>query len=202
MPSPLPTVTPWLMPWSIKFDGTAPVSTYMRVKQAQTENLDATAPKTDANASEGAPTQVSVMRQTVSYLVSAFRGRTIHGKNVALPVGYVGAVLASTSKTAGSSGGGPPVSKSGRPKRGKKVEKEDIRMDVDEPKAKSTSAPVEAKFSEFTLWLPDNLSRERDDTYVRALDEWVNITALVHRIPTEEEMADTAKEEDKKPSPA
>ena len=61
------------------------------------------------------------------------------------------------------------------------LEDETEAMEVDEEKPSNPLLELTAtsKFSNFTLWLPDNRTRELDDEYVRTLKEWVPLAELV-----------------------
>ncbi|KAF8890562.1 ribonuclease H2, subunit C [Mucidula mucida] len=214
----LPTRTPDLMPFHISYNGPAPVSTFMRVEERQTENLDVSASDVNAlppsescvpqnastNSHDKPPSQskMNVLRRAASYLISTFRGRTIHGTRVQLPMGYVGIVFQggeedrNRGKEKKPSKAQPKVDVD-TPRRTRRSTQKDVeeimvsdeeegeKMDVDEPESRNLLLELTAvsTFPSFNLWLPDNLARERDDEYVRTLKEWVPLSELIHWIP-------------------
>ncbi|KAF9785047.1 ribonuclease H2, subunit C [Thelephora terrestris] len=124
-----------LMPFNIRYTGTAPVSTYFRPKQLPVQGD----PPTDAAAgSQEGTSQLSTATDTPNLaepskdpvtaadvtskeesLIAAFRGRTIRGTRVSVPHGYTGVVLigADANKTKHSSpppSGRRPSRRSGR----------------------------------------------------------------------------------------
>ncbi|KAK0494349.1 ribonuclease H2, subunit C [Armillaria luteobubalina] len=183
----LPSCSPNLMPFHIDYDGPAPISTFFRVEERVTENLDepvSDGPKAESSTA-AAGSAPSLARRAASYLVSSFRGRALHGTQIDVPAGYTGLVLKDVDgvKEKGKGNAHSPsraTRRSGRNRRG-----EDEDMDEYDA-ATQSSTPVlssTAQFSSFVLWHPDTLGREKDDEYVRNLNEWTKLSELIHYIP-------------------
>lgn len=182
----LPVSTPDLMPFNIAYNGSAPISTYMLLEERQTDNLDLPAsdlngePKDDGAALCNGHEEKSLLRRAASYLVSAFRGRVIHGTRVPLPSGYVGVVLrrgpeeeghgASThAKRATRNPRMEPVDTPRSTRRSAKKaaeeavpedETEAMEVDEEQPSNPLLALTSTSTFTNFTLWLPDNRTRE------------------------------------------
>ncbi|KAK0216306.1 ribonuclease H2, subunit C [Armillaria fumosa] len=186
----LPSCSPNLMPFHIDYDGPAPISTFLRVEERVTENLDEPEPAPDGPKAESstaaAGSAPSLARRAASYLVSSFRGRALHGTQIDVPAGYTGLVLKGVDGVKKEKGKGKAHSPSGatrRSSRNRRGEDEDME---EYDAATQSSAPVlspTAQFSSFVLWHPDTLGRERDDEYVRSLNEWTKLSELIHYIP-------------------
>ncbi|KAK0477020.1 ribonuclease H2, subunit C [Armillaria novae-zelandiae] len=187
----LPSCSPNLMPFHIDYDGPAPISTFLRVEERVTENLDEPAPdgpkaESSMAAAGSAP---SLARRAASYLVSSFRGRALHGTQIDIPAGYTGLVLKGVDgvKMEKGKGKAPQAHSPSRATRrsGRRRRSEDEDMEESDV-ATQSSAPVltpTAQFSSFVLWHPDTLGREKDDEYVRSLNEWTKLSELIHYIP-------------------
>lgn len=182
------------MPFHIDYDGPASISTFFRVEERVTENSDEPKPVPDEPKAESSTTATAVppslARRAATYFVSSFRGRTLHGKTIHVPKGYTGLVWKNIEGVKKGKGkgkathDGPSSSAARRFRRNRQNEDED----EDAPTAKS-SAPVltpTAQFSSFVLWHPDTLGREKDDEYVRSLDEWTKLSELIHYVPGDE----------------
>ncbi|KAK0440083.1 ribonuclease H2, subunit C [Armillaria borealis] len=187
----LPSCSPNLMPFHIDYDGPAPISTFLRVEERVTENLDEPAPdgpkaESSTTAAGSAP---SLARRAASYLVSSFRGRTLHGTQIDIPAGYTGLVLKGVDGVKKEKGKGkaPQAHSPSRATRRSVRNRRDDDEDMEEYEAATqSSAPVlnpTAQFSSFVLWHPDTLGREKDDEYVRSLNEWTKLSELIHYIP-------------------
>ncbi|PBK85688.1 ribonuclease H1 small subunit [Armillaria gallica] len=189
----LPSCSPNLMPFHIDYDGPAPISTFLRVEERVTENLDEPQPAPDGPKAESSTTAAgstpSLGRRAVSYLVSSFRGRTLHGTQIDVPVGYTGLVLKGVDGVKKEKGRGKapqahsPSRATHRSTRNRRDEDEDME---EYETATQSSAPVlnpTAQFSSFVLWHPDTLGREKDDEYVRSLNEWTKLSEQIHYIP-------------------
>ncbi|KAF8595762.1 ribonuclease H1 small subunit [Ceratobasidium sp. AG-I] len=137
------STTPQLLPVHIEYDGPAPVDTYFN-------------PTKDGNGK-----------------VAAFRGRVMHGVDLALPEGYAGVVLntdASESKDQSA----------------KSRSKTKARIESGED-GKETRLNAVSTFTEIGLWRADVPVDLKADEYARALDEWTRMAALVHA-PDEEDL--------------
>ncbi|KAK0189425.1 ribonuclease H2, subunit C [Armillaria mellea] len=187
----LPSCSPNLMPFHIDYDGPAPISTFMRVEERVTENLDE--PASDGPQAESSTTAAgsapSLARRAASYLVSTFRGRALRGTQIDVPAGYTGLVLKGVDGVKKEKGKGkaPPAHSPSRTTRRSSRNKHDEDEEMEGYEAATQSlAPVfnpTAQFSSFVLWHPDTLGREKDDEYVRSLNEWTKLSELIHYIP-------------------
>jgi len=210
----LPERTPNLMPFNIKYTGTAPVSTYFRPKPPPAQ----AAPPTDvAGGSQEGTSQLSTITDTTNPaesntnletmpdamskeqpLVAAFRGRTIRGTRVSVPDGYIGVVLVGTdvNKTNQRSSSPPPLGRrpSRRSGRVVHVDEDDEPRDVDmddvgegadadgqeeEGDTPTRTLTLASVFSSFMVWNPDIPVDEGRDEYVRSLNEWTKLSAMV-----------------------
>ncbi|KAK0200758.1 ribonuclease H2, subunit C [Desarmillaria ectypa] len=188
----LPSSSPNLMPFHIEYDGPAPISTFFHVEERVTENLDEpeSAPEEPkAESSAMAAAAPSLARRAASYFVSSFRGRTLRGTKIDVPDGYTGLVLKGIDEVKKEKGMGKathdhsPSRSTRRSARHRHDEDED--MEEYEAATKSLApilTPV-SQFSSFVLWHPDTLGREKDDEYVRSLNEWIKLSEQIHYIP-------------------
>ncbi|TRM58191.1 ribonuclease H2, subunit C [Schizophyllum amplum] len=197
----LPTADPNLVPFHINHTGPAPVSTYFIVDAAKgnvgaPDNGGATTSTSTAGESSLAgplkTTNIAAACESSSApkrVVSAFRGRTVHGLRVDVPEGYLGVVLhADGQPTSHHSRDTKP--QKGRPRRGKKTTPiddadesimfEDAQKDADIRPSRLLN-PV-SQFSSFLVWGADIPVDEGRDEYVRALTEWTTLAAEIHRM--------------------
>ncbi|ESK89513.1 hypothetical protein Moror_16072 [Moniliophthora roreri MCA 2997] len=127
----LPSCAPNLMPFSIDYNGTAPVSTFLRIEDAKRnigapEVEDSEGPESQEITVDGAET--SQLADTIAKLplpstssassleaqkedlpkrfISTFRGRTIHGLEVHVPEGYTGVLFRSEGYNKGGANSG------------------------------------------------------------------------------------------------
>ncbi|KAF9645809.1 hypothetical protein BDM02DRAFT_3189379 [Thelephora ganbajun] len=210
----LPERTPNLMPFNIKYTGTAPVSTYFRPKPPP---VQADLPTNVAGGSQEGTSQLSTTTDPTGLaesrvnpmasldavpkeepLVAAFRGRTIRGTRISVPDGYTGVVLigADANKTKQPSSlpslGRRPSKRSGRVIH---VDEDDEPQDIDmddtgegadaggwgeEEDVPSRTLTLASVFSSFTVWNPDIPVGEGRDEYIRSLNEWTKLTAMIH----------------------
>ena len=131
-------------------------------------------------------------------LVAAFRGRTIRGTKVPVPGGYTGVVLigADANKTKQPSLSPPPLGRrpSRRSGRVLDVDEGDEPQDVDmddagedmdadgqgeEDEGPTRTLTLASVFSSFVVWNPDIPVDEGRDEYVRSLNEWTKLSAMV-----------------------
>ena len=210
----LPERTPNLMPFNIKYTGTAPVSTYFRPKPPPAQ----TVPPTDvASGSQEGTSQLSTITDTTNPaesntnpaktldampkeepLVAAFRGRTIRGTRVSVPDGYIGVVLVGTdaNKTKQRSPSPLPLGRrlSRRSGRVIHVDEDDEPQDVDmddvgedadvdgqgeEGETPARTLSLASVFSSFMVWNPDIPVDEGRNEYIRSLNEWTKLSAMV-----------------------
>lgn len=202
----LPERTPNLMPFNIKYTGTAPVSTYFRPKPAP---VQADPPSSIAGGNQEGTSQLSTITDTTDTvatldptpkeepLVAAFRGRTIRGTKISVPDGYSGVVLIGTdaNKTKQRTPSPPPSGRrsSRRSRRVIHVDEDDEPRDVDmgdvggsadvdvreEEEAPARTLTLASVFSSFVVWNPDIPVDEGRDEYVRSLNEWTKLSAVV-----------------------
>ncbi|KAG9122234.1 hypothetical protein FRC07_001484 [Ceratobasidium sp. 392] len=130
------TTTPQLLPFHVEYDGPAPVDTYFHAETDEEGNK-----------------------------IGAFRGRMMHGVDLALPDGYAGVVLQTGEN------------KTDAPKKKSHV----IDVDAeDEDDASGTRLEPGHAFEKIGLWRADMPVDLKSDEYARALDEWTRMAALVH----------------------
>jgi len=147
--------------------------------------VDAVVPATATALRPGA---IARLADSAKRFVSSFRGRTVHGVEVALPNGYVGLVLrgdahGKTHQTTASNSKRPPTRL--RQLRRKSDIAEDVqylddaaRVSPEDERPVRVLKPA-ARFDSFVLWHPDIAVDEGKDEYLRSLSEWVNIAAEV-----------------------
>ncbi|KAG8908591.1 hypothetical protein FRB99_004879 [Tulasnella sp. 403] len=146
--------------------------------------------------------KVAKLRQR---FVSAFRGRRMHGTEVVLPEGYSGVVFSVPDVKVGSKRGRESDVDAGRPekkikastrstRRGRTGEVEIDGQDVEVEDGLEGSCQEEygdtevrrlvptSTFSSFVIWNSDRRVDEGRDEYLRSLDEWVRMSALVHSV--------------------
>ena len=130
--------------------------------------------------------------------VAAFRGRTIRGTRISVPDGYTGVVLvgADANKTKQPSSSPPPLGRrsSRRSRRVIHVDEDDEPQDVDmddagegvdvdgqgeEEEAPTRTLNLASVFSSFMVWNPDIPVDESRDEYIRSLNEWTKLSAMV-----------------------
>ncbi|EIW58389.1 uncharacterized protein TRAVEDRAFT_37330 [Trametes versicolor FP-101664 SS1] len=138
------------------------------------------------------------------HFASAFRGRTMHGLEVALPEGYAGVVLRAPDDRKRKSTAPPSrvaeeqdskaraKAKSkgaGRTTRQAKRAAEPVEDEAEEEGAAGgqDAGPARvltpaAMFSSFVLWHPDIPVDESRDEYMRSLTEWTRLSAEIHRV--------------------
>ncbi|KLO09555.1 ribonuclease H1 small subunit [Schizopora paradoxa] len=200
--SALTSCTPNLMPFRIAHSGTAPISTFFRVKE-NTEPIAGASSLPEASSPSPSSSSRLVGRVT-KRLVAAFRGRVVQGAEMALPDGYRGLVLRSNAvvnetdtKRKGREArknGVESVGRRGtRSTRKSKQEPEPIDIDGDDVEMESptTESPVEDTpmkdfkvhhtFNSLVIWNPDILVDHGRDEYSRALTEWTAVAAELHR---------------------
>jgi len=134
---------------------------------------------------------IARLADSAKRFVSSFRGRTVHGVEIALPDGYVGIVLR------GDAHGKAHQTTASNPKRQPNRlrqlrRKSDLVEDVQYLDDAAMVSPEDerpvrvlkpaARFDSFVLWHPDIAVDEGKDEYLRSLSEWVNVAAEV-RLP-------------------
>ncbi len=141
------------------------------------------------------------------HFASAFRGRTMHGLEVALPEGYAGVVLRAPDDRKSKSTAQPSKAAeeqdskarakaksqgAGRSTRQAKRAAEPVEDEAEEALDEGAAggqdagparvlAPV-ATFSSFVLWHPDIPVDESRDEYMRSLTEWTRLSAEVRAL--------------------
>jgi hypothetical protein len=124
------------------------------------------------------------LSESAKRFISSFRGRTVHGVEVALPKGYVGIVLRGDA----NDNARPYPSKSSKTKRfparrSRRKPTEEEELDEIPPEAED-ARPARvlkptARFDSFVLWNPDIPVDEGRDEYLRSLSEWTSIASEV-----------------------
>ena len=131
-------------------------------------------------------------------LVAAFRGRTIRGTRISVPDGYTGVVLVGADANKTKQASPPPLPRGHRASRrsGRVIhvddddEPQDVDMDgtgedVDadgqgeEEEAPTRTLTLASTFSSFVVWNPDIPVDEGRDEYIRSLNEWIKLSAMV-----------------------
>ncbi|KAH8678892.1 ribonuclease H2 non-catalytic subunit-domain-containing protein [Tricladium varicosporioides] len=97
--------------------------------------------------------------KTIAY----FRGRKLHGKQLKVPKGYRGIVLASTDKIL------PKESHSSS------TEHEDAENEVD-----IKLLEEQAEFDEIMVWGHEMVPDKTTDPYVRGMEEWLTFAEQIH----------------------
>jgi ribonuclease H2 subunit C len=136
---------------------------------------------------------IARLSESAKRFISSFRGRTVHGVEVALPKGYVGLVLRGDAN--GKTHQPTSNAKRRRARAGQRHKKPKIaggedgddderhldnaaEMSSEDGRPVSVLKPA-ARFDSFVLWHPDIAVDEGKDEYLRSLSEWVNIAAEV-----------------------
>jgi Ribonuclease H2 non-catalytic subunit (Ylr154p-like) len=127
------------------------------------------------------PGLIKRLSESAKRFVSSFRGRTVHGVEVALPKGYVGIILRGdadgrTCTAAGNAKRRPTWQPREIPAEGYMHDTPGMLLDEDGPMRMLRPT---ARFDAFVLWHPDIAVDEGKDEYLRSLSEWVNISAEV-----------------------
>lgn len=210
----IPQCAPNLMPFNIKYTGTAPVSTYFRPKPRPVEadlptnvvtesqeGMSQLSTATDAqNLAESDANPVTTIDAVSKEgpLVAAFRGRTIRGTRISVPHGYTGVVLVGTDtdKTKKPPPSPPPLGRRPSRRSGRVIHvdeddgPQDVDMDEDgegvdadiqeeEEELPTRTLTLASIFSSFMVWNPDIVVDEGRDEYIRSLNEWTTLSAMV-----------------------
>ncbi|KAI0290598.1 ribonuclease H2, subunit C [Russula brevipes] len=174
--------------------------------------MDGTSPSTTTAAADLAkkapapcalrPGPIARLAESAKRFISSFRGRTVHGVEVALPKGYAGLVLRgdasgkahhpttmrTTRKTKRWSGRQPRripadgVEEEGGEYPGPGGDAAGMQPEDDGARPVRALKPA-ARFDSFVLWHPDVPVDEGRDEYLRSLSEWVNMAAEVRPVP-------------------
>jgi len=208
----LPECAPNLVPFNIKYTGTAPVSTYFRPKpppvqgdpttnvasgsQEATSQLSTTTDATNPAESSTIPVATPEATPKENPLVAAFRGRTIRGTRTPVPDGYTGVVLVGADANKTKRASPPPPPPGCRPSRRSgrviHVDEDEEPQDVDmadadegadgqgeEEEVPTRTLTLASTFSSFVVWNPDIPVDEGRDEYIRSLNEWIKLSAMV-----------------------
>lgn len=189
--SPLPTCNPNLMPFHIKYTGSAAVSMFLHVEKMKVEEEDKKEVKEQQNdknekveeekeenpvqaqkptSSTLVSSETSILKDADRRFISSFRGRTIHGLTVDVPTGYTGLLLHDDPRPT-------TVSQDDRVLNSPDHSVDnDYEMDEEIPLRKLIP---QSTFSSITLWHADRAVDETRDEYYRTLTEWM---ALSHEV--------------------
>lgn len=203
---------PDLMPFNLKYTGTAPVSTYFRPKpppvqrnpptdmvgesQEGTSQLSTATDAQNLAEPSANPTTTTDAIPKEGPLVAAFRGRAIRGTRISVPHGYTGVVLvgADTTETKRSPPSPPPLGRRPSRRSGRviRVDRDDEPQDVDmdeadegvgadgqEEESPTRTLTLASAFFSFMIWNPDIAVDEGRDEYIRSLNEWTKLSAMV-----------------------
>ena len=125
------------------------------------------------------------LSESAKRFVSSFRGRTVHGVEVALPKGYGGIVLRGDAndkaRTYPSTASKANRRCSIRRPRRQPTEEEELDeiSPKDEDGRPARVLKPTARFDSFVLWHPDIPVDEGKDEYLRSLSEWTSIASEV-----------------------
>ena len=198
------------MPFNIKYTGTAPVSTYFRPKpppaqanplgdlaggsQEGTSQMSTATDVPDLVNPNTNPEMTIDATSKEEPLVAAFRGRTVRGTRISVPLGYTGVVFVGADANETRKAPSPPPTMGRRSSRRSgrviHVDEDDEPQDVDmgdaddqeeEEEAPTRTLTLASVFSSFTVWNPDIPIGEGRDEYVRSLNEWTKLSAMVCR---------------------
>ncbi|KAH7350080.1 ribonuclease H1/H2 small subunit [Plectosphaerella cucumerina] len=103
--------------------------------------------------------------------VAFFRGRELHGKTVKLPSGYRGVVVDRVPDAPDAPK--HPV-----------TEIDDESDEVREVQPEPSSMKVRAEFDEVVVWGHEAMADAASDPYVRSVEEWLQVSALIHAYPS------------------
>ena len=130
------------------------------------------------------PGPIRRLSESAKRFLSSFRGRTVHGVEVALPKGYVGIVLRGDAN--GQAHPHPSTARNTKPRparqsRRKTTEEEELDeiSPEDEDERPVRVLKPTARFDSFVIWHPDIPVDEGKDEYLRSLAEWTNIASEV-----------------------
>jgi hypothetical protein len=159
-----------------------------------TAETDVTTAKAQASALTSRVSRtgtIARLAESAKRYISSFRGRTVHGVEVALPKGYVGIVLRGDANGKAHQ----PTTSNAKRRRAQDVQhrrKPVVVEDDDDDGCLDDAAemspedgrPVRvlkpaARFDSFDLWHPDIPVDEGKDEYLRSLSEWVSLAAEV-----------------------
>nr|CDI56159.1 hypothetical protein BN887_01887 [Melanopsichium pennsylvanicum 4] len=157
----LPSCSANLMPFSIDYDGPAPIDSFL---------IQAPAP---SQSSIFSPTSAET---DSSSLISAFRGRAIQSTPLQLPTGFVAKVI-TVSQVAPARL--PTFSKGAA---NNHVEEEQATQEAEDRNPYIRIAPIAQVIGgTLTVWGPDGPIDKGDDTFFRTLGEWYSvISPLLH----------------------
>lgn len=158
------------MPFHIDYSGPAPISTFFRAKRVEA-------------AETAASTSKNTSAQEKTRYTAAFRGRVVHGLEVALPEGYGGIVLRADG-VQGGAGMSPPAAKEARKTRAATRRKPARRAtraaaragDVDADDGDAGGAPMDLDADEAALLVPQDAG---DVAGVRTLQPSATFASLV-----------------------
>ena len=129
------------------------------------------------------PGPIRRLSDSAKRFISSFRGRTVHGVEVALPKGYGGIVLRGDANDKAhpyqSTASKANRRSTRRPLRTPTEEELDKMSLEDEDGRPARVLKPTARFDSFVLWHPDIPVDEGKDEYLRSLSEWTSIASEV-----------------------
>ncbi|CAH7666160.1 ribonuclease H2 non-catalytic subunit-domain-containing protein [Phakopsora pachyrhizi] len=172
-----------LMPFSIDHDGPSKISKYFLKKNLKTI--------CDTNDSDFKTLDESKLHKSseksFERLESSFRGRYLVGVRLGLPIGYTGLMLSGETRDDDVKVDECSVTRSEETiKEGQKNLQEvnsftESGRDLKKPKLIRTVG----RFEDLTIWNPDGQVDLSQDFYFRSLDEWSQVSQLLHSSSTE-----------------
>jgi ribonuclease H2 subunit C len=150
---PLPTVTANILPCRIHHDGPINISERHWAPQFNAERPNA---NTQSNIN---PESIESSKQPAENPTVHFRGRRLHGREVAIPEGYTGAVVRVTKELA------PKTS----------MEEDDGEEEV----PSTCIAEQESTFDKIIVWKHEEVADGQEDQYVRGVEEWIGFAEAV-----------------------
>ncbi|KZT07337.1 uncharacterized protein LAESUDRAFT_124757 [Laetiporus sulphureus 93-53] len=162
------------------------------VASSSSASLDVTLPAARSQdtivAGDQAMTDVDAEVEEPKRFIAAFRGRTVQGLQVTLPVGYGGLVLRTPDEKPKNDS---PQGRTGEKKRkggmrltrhsARAVIDDDAEETLDDPDTPVRRLQPTATFSSFVLWNQDIPVDDGRDEYLRSLTEWTRLAAEIHR---------------------
>ncbi|KAJ7623693.1 ribonuclease H2, subunit C [Roridomyces roridus] len=197
--------TPNLMPFHVEHDGPAPIDTYFLVQAAKEDVAKPPPPVSEEDSVSEMITSTSAApipsseepsrrgAEPSTRFVATFRGRTVHGLEVEMPIGYTGLIMTGEGKQRQPATKPSAKPRGGRTTRGARraleADADTELMDVDGENSPlgdndqtSRALMPTAQFGSFVLWHPDIPTDPGRDEYARSLTEWIALADQIHRV--------------------
>jgi hypothetical protein len=193
-----------LLPFHISYSGPAAISRYFRIRRASPPSsvVDSRTLPTPQDSQEeedgNAPPPVEETYE------ATFRGRLLHGKQIALPEGYSGLVLHASTRRGGEDRAfdrrkrrrtmdmaritrqrvnpgedhGLEDRESLAYEEREEEDYEELELSSKRERDRRLLTPT-STFDSFVLWNPDGPMDQGDDAYLRGLREWTTLASIV-----------------------